>query len=103
MSSRQDKLEAMLSTDPSDQTCRYMLAMEYDKLGDTTRALEQFDALMQSDRPYVPAFLMAGQLLQRLSRVDEARRCFAEGIEQARAQNNDHAAGEMSQFLADLG
>ena len=46
---------------------------------------------------------MAGQQLLNLNRIDEARTALREGIEAARTQGNSHAAGEMAEFLAELG
>ncbi|MCR9201913.1 MAG: tetratricopeptide repeat protein [Planctomycetaceae bacterium] len=103
MSSRLEKLEAMLEADPSDTMARYMLAMEVDKAGDHDRSLTLFETLMQHEPPYVPAFLMAGQLLVRLGRTEEAKKVYSAGIAEARQQGNDHASGEMGQFLAELG
>lgn len=81
---------------------KYMLAMECDKEGNHGRSLELFDDLMKATVPYVPAFLMAGQLLTRLGRVEDAKRAFSAGIQWAQQQNNSHAAGEMAGFLAGL-
>jgi cytochrome c-type biogenesis protein CcmH/NrfG len=102
MASRREKLESMLKASPTDQMLRYMLAMERDKEGDHSGGLELFEGLMRDENPYVPAFLMAGQLLARLGRVDEARTTYAVGIEEAQKQKNDHAAGEMAGFLGAL-
>ena len=102
MASRREKLEVMLRSSPEDQMLRYMLAMEFDKEGNSERSLELFDGLMTATSPYVPAFLMAGQLQARIGRVDEAKKTFSAGIQQAQQQNNSHAAGEMSGFLAGL-
>jgi hypothetical protein len=46
---------------------------------------------------------MAAQQLARLGRVNEARNYLRDGIDEARTQDNTHAAGEMSEFLASLG
>jgi hypothetical protein len=46
---------------------------------------------------------MAGQQLASLGRTEEARDSLRSGIDQARAQGDAHAAGEMSEFLASLG
>lgn len=100
--SRRQKLEAMLQTDPTDRMLRYMLAMELEKEGQHDRSLELFDGLMADSPPYVPAFVMAGQQLNRLGRTAEARRCFTAGIAQAQLQGDAHAAGEMQQFLMEL-
>jgi hypothetical protein len=46
---------------------------------------------------------MYSQLLVETGEIEQARAILRDGIEQARAQGDAHAAGEMSQFLADLG
>lgn len=102
MASRREKLEVMLQSSPDDQMLRYMLAMEFDKEGNSELSLQLFDGLMTATTPYVPAFLMAGQLLTRIGKVEDARKTFSAGIQQAQQQNNSHAAGEMAGFLAGL-
>ncbi len=99
---RRQKLEAMLLASPNDQMLRYMLAMELDKEAEHGHSLELFGGLMKDAPPYVPAFLMAGQLLARLERLDEARSTYRTGILEAQRQGNDHAAGEMTGFLQTL-
>ena len=103
MASRREKIEAMLEDDPTDTFLRYSLAMELDKEGENEHSLEKLSELTKDEPPYVPAFFMAGQQLVRLDRVNEARAILRDGIEQARTQNDSHAAGEMSEFLASLG
>lgn len=102
MASRREKLEGMLQSSPDDQLLRYMLAMELDREGQCAESLQQFQNLMTATSPYVPAFLMAGQLLMRLNRTTDARQVFQTGIRQAELQQNSHAAGEMAGFLATL-
>jgi len=101
--SRREKIEAMLADDPGDTFLRYSLAMELDKEGAHEQSLSKFAELTRDNPPYVPAFFMAGQQLARLGRVDEARAFLRDGIEAARTQQDHHAAGEMSEFLASLG
>lgn len=103
MATRREKIEAMLADEPNDTFLRYSLAMELDKGGENDQSLEKFAELTKDDPPYVPAFFMSGQQLVRLGRVNEARTILRDGIEQARTQNDMHAAGEMSEFLASLG
>jgi thioredoxin-like negative regulator of GroEL len=103
MSSRREKIEAMLAADPRDQFLRYALAMEWAKAEEHDRSLELFRSLMDDDPPHVPSFLMAGQSLCRSGRIEEARTVLRDGIEAARRQNNSHAAGEMGELLASLG
>ena len=99
---RKQKLEAMLAASPNDQMLRYMLALELDKESDHEGSLDLFRSLMSDPSPYVPAFLMAGQLLARLERTDQARATYETGIREANQQKNDHAAGEMAGFLQAL-
>jgi tetratricopeptide (TPR) repeat protein len=98
--SRREKIEAMLAEDPGDVFLRYSLAMELDKEGNHDASLARFAELTRDDPPYVPAFFMAGQQLARLGRLDEARSILRDGIAAAQAQDDLHAAGEMSEFLA---
>ncbi|MEQ9410393.1 MAG: hypothetical protein RIK87_21845 [Fuerstiella sp.] len=100
--SRKEKLEAMLAAEPTDQMLRYMLALEVEKESAHDRSLELLQGLMADPTPYVPAFLMAGQQLTRLGRTEEAGSVYASGIAEARRQGDEHAAGEMSQFKAEL-
>jgi len=101
--SRREKIEAMLADEPGDTFLRYSLAMELDKEGAHDESLAKFAELVRDDPPYVPAFFMAAQQLARLDRLAEARAMLRNGIEAARTQNDTHAAGEMSEFLASLG
>lgn len=101
--SRRERLEAMLAENPTDTFLRYGLAMELQKEDRNDECLQRLDELARDDAPYVPAYFMAGQLLVRLHRVDEARAYLRNGIEEARRQGNLHAAGEMSELLASLG
>jgi hypothetical protein len=100
--SRREKIEAMLADDPGDTFLRYSLAMELDKEGVHDASLAQFAELTRDDPPYVPAFFMAGQQLVRIGRIDEARTILRDGIAAARIQDDSHAAGEMTEFLASL-
>jgi len=102
MKLRREKLESMLVDDPGDQTLRYMLAMELEKAAEHDRSIDMLQQLMDDELPYVPAFLMAGQQLARLQRNDAAVDVYRSGIQQAKQQNDPHAAGEMEQFLAEL-
>ena len=101
--SRREKIEAMLADDPTDQFLRYSLAMELQKEGEHERCLELFRGLTREQPPHVAAYFRAGQLLTSLSRIEEARAALRDGIAAARAQGDAHAAGEMSEFLANLG
>ena len=100
---RLSKLEAMMALDPEDQLLKYMLALELEKASDHDRSLRLLTELMQAEPPYIPAFVMAGQQQAATGQVEAARDTWQVGIAAARLQNEDHAAGEMAQFLQELG
>ena len=100
--SRREKIEAMLTDDPSDTFLRYSLAMELDKDGEHEASLAIFAELTADAPPYVPAFFMGAQQLARIGRSDDARKVLCEGIAAAHSQGDQHAAGEMTEFLASL-
>lgn len=92
----------MLVDEPQDQTLRYMLALELEKEGDHDRSLTLLAGLQADADPYVPSFLMAGQQLTRLGRIDEARSAFRSGIVAAGKCGDDHAESELGRFLEEL-
>jgi hypothetical protein len=99
--SRREQLEAMLAEDPTDQFLRYGLALELAASGEHERSLELHRGL-QRER-YIPAFFMAGQQLTSLDRIDEARSVLRDGIAAADQSGDTHAAGEMREYLTNLG
>jgi len=102
LQSRLEKLEAMLADEPHDPFLRYSRALELGKLGRSDESVEALSALSADDPPYVPAFFMVAQQLAALGREEQARGFLTRGIEQAQRTGDDHAAGEMAEFLASL-
>ena len=103
MTSRLEKIQAMLVDEPNDVFLRYSLAMELRTTGETERSLEVLKVLTSETPPYVPAFFRSAQILADEERIEEARTFLRDGIEEARRQGDLHAAGEMGEMLADLG
>lgn len=101
---RRQRIEAMLADDPNDAELHYMLAMEYVSAGEDAGAVSVFRDLIARhlEKPYVPAFLMAGQALIRLGNDAEAAVILRSGIEAARKAGDGHALGEMEGFLATI-
>jgi Tfp pilus assembly protein PilF len=100
--SRREQLEAMVTETPDDAELRYFLAMEYLSGGDHDAALRCFEELMAQAPDYVPTYVQAGQLYNRLDRVPEAKTTYQAGIAAARKKGDFHAAGEMEGFLDSL-
>ena len=101
--SRRKKIESMLADDPKDTFLRYSLAMEMRSDGDCEESIQRLSELASDNPPYVPAFFMAAQQLVELGRIDQARGYLNDGIQQANAQGDAHAAAEMGELLASLG
>ena len=102
MSSRREKIEALLADDPNASFLRYSLAMELDKEGQLDASAALFRGLMDDSPPQVAAFFMLAQQLTRQNQALEASGVLRAGIEQAEIQGDSHAAGEMREFLAGL-
>ncbi len=103
MSTRREKIEAMLKDEPEDQFLRYSLACEFDNEDRSEESLALFRGLITDKPPHVHAFFRGAQLLVKLDQVTDARTMLRDGIEIARQQNEMHAAGEMGELLMSLG
>lgn len=104
---RMEQIEAMLAADPDDHELRYFLAMEHASAGDDAGCVAVLrDVIARSAaKPYVPAFLQAGQALVRLDRIDEACAVLRQGIDTAAKVGSPeamHAQGEMQGLLASI-
>ncbi|HET8923913.1 MAG TPA: tetratricopeptide repeat protein [Candidatus Acidoferrum sp.] len=99
---RRQMLEEFVAKKPDDAFSRYGLAMECMNSGDSAAAGRHFQALIERNADYVPAYLMYGQLLARESRSDEARQILSSGIAAATKAGNQHARSEMETLLNDL-
>ena len=100
--SRREKIEAMLVDDPRDTFLRYSLAMELDKEGEHDASLAKFAELTADEPPYVPAFFHVWPTARAARTIPEAQAILRNGISAANAQDDHHAAGEMTEFLASL-
>ncbi|MFM8408189.1 MAG: hypothetical protein ACKN94_12800 [Pirellulaceae bacterium] len=103
VSSRRERIEAMLREEPGDVFLRYALAMELSKEGRQQESLDTLGQLTAGNPPYVPAYFQAARQLVEASQIDAARKWLRDGIEEARRQGDFHAAGEMSELLSELG
>ncbi len=95
-------LNQVLSQNPTDAFARYGLAMEYSKIGEVERALEEFGNLLTTHPDYTAGYFMAAQTLAKGDRLEEARKMLADGIASAKKTGNGHAQAEMEAMLAEL-
>jgi len=104
---RMEQIEAMLAEDPDDAFLRYGLAMEHASAGDDANCVVVLRDLIArtAEKPYIPAYLQAGQALVRLDRIAEACAVLKDGIDAAaRVGTADalHARGEMQGLLSSI-
>ncbi len=99
------RLEFLLKVTASseDPFAWYGLAMEYRSLARLDEAVAAFEHLKSRSPDYVPMYLMCGQVLESLGRVDEARAWLDAGMTAARAKSDGHALSELQSARAALG
>lgn len=103
VSSRREKIVAMLQAEPQDIFLRYALAMEMEKAGEFSSALELHLQLTQGSSPHVASFFRSAQILADQGQYAAAREFLRDGIEAARNSGDLHSAAEMSEMLGQLG
>ena len=99
---RLEILKQMLAQDPNNSFARYGLAMEYANTGELEEAVAEFDALLQQDANYAAAYFHAGQALEKLGRVENARTVYEKGIEVTTRKGDAHARAEIEAALQSL-
>ena len=97
-----DKIQDLLREEPDDVFLNYSLAMLQKKEGLDKEALVSFDRCIELDPDYIAAWFHKGMFLAGLGEVDEAKIVLGAGIARARECGDEHALGEMSEFLATL-
>jgi tetratricopeptide (TPR) repeat protein len=99
---RIDMLNEILAQNPSDAFARYGLAMEFSKIGDVEKALQEFEKLLSAHPDYTAGYFMAAQALAQSNRIEDARKMLSEGIVSASRTGNAHAQSEMEAMLAEI-
>lgn len=95
MQDRLATLTEFYEEDPNDPFTRYALAQEHLKRGNTEKALDFFEELVETDPDYVGTYYHLGKLYERLDRTEEAIETYEKGIEQARKQNEQKNLSEL--------
>jgi Tfp pilus assembly protein PilF len=97
---RLEMLEQMVSQDPNNTFARYGLAMEYANSGDRARAVVEFRTLLQHDEDYAAAYYHAGQALEKLGELEQARLMYEQGIEASTRKGDLHTRSEIEAALS---
>lgn len=94
------KLQAMLDKSPQDTFLLYGLGMEHKKMGDSARAVEYFDRVIQIDPGYCYAYHQRGLVHESTGDLEAARRSYREGIAAAGRKGDAHAGEEIAAALS---
>ncbi len=92
----------MLQESPEDLFLNYAYAMELAKEDEIKQAQIAFAKVRELNPDYVPAYFQEAQMLTQEERIEEARSLLETGIEVARRTGDDHALGEMTEYLENL-
>jgi len=96
---RLTRLKTLVEENPQDRFARYGLAMELASLGRLEESLGEFRALISLDPEYVASYLQAGQTMEKLNRLEEAREVYRRGIEVATRKGDMKTRGELESAL----
>ena len=98
-----EKIEELLEREPNDVFLNFGLAMALRSAGREDESLARFDRTCEIEPTYVAAYFQKAVLLEQIGRSDEARGALESGIDQARKIGDQHAEGEMREYLETLG
>lgn len=100
--SRIDKLEAFLQESPSDSFLQHALALEYQKIGDSSKARSLFEKLLVENPAYVGSYYHLAKLLEAENQTEEALQVYEKGMEQAQLQQDKHSYSELRSAWEEL-
>lgn len=78
---------------------RYGLAMEYANSGDLESAFREFQEVLAANPDYSAAYYHGGRTLERLGRLDEARKMYEDGIAATTRNGDSHTRSELQAAL----
>src|SRR5262245_25280876 len=96
---RLEALQAMAAANPKDSFARYGLAMEYARMGDLAKAVDEFRGLLLGNPDYAAAYSHGGQALEKLGRIEEAREIYQNGIDATTRTGDGHTRSEIQAAL----
>ena len=98
-SNRLDVLTSMVAANPKDSFARYGLAMEYARSGQLEQAAAEFHTLLDHDEKYAAGYFHGGQTMEKLGRLEDARRLYEKGIEVTGRTGDAHTRSELQAAL----
>ncbi|MEM9067394.1 MAG: hypothetical protein AAGE52_02780 [Myxococcota bacterium] len=95
-------MDAIIAKGSTDPFVFYARAMELRGLGRLKEALAAYEDVETRFPDYVPTYLMAAQVSEKLGSEDVARGFAERGLAKANAASDAHAASELQAFLDEL-
>ena len=92
---RIDLLQNMLKNNPNDAFTLFALAKEYEKINDIENSKSIYLKLKSSNPNYIGLYYHLGKLLENQEFVKDALAVYAEGMVQAKNNNDLHALSEL--------
>lgn len=95
--------KSFIEKKPDDPFPRYGLAMEYRNTGRYQEAQDVFDELLNQFPTYLAGYLMSGNNLESLGRIEDAKKLYQKGASVSGKQGDAHTKSELEAALAALG
>lgn len=100
--SRIEALEQLLAQNPEDATLHYMLGNEYFKAQNYEQAVTTLRRYLSLADDEGAAYRLLAQSLDRLGKIEEARRAYQDGLAVATRHHHQPMIEEYTQALKDL-
>jgi tetratricopeptide (TPR) repeat protein len=100
---RIDVLRSMSEQNPRDAFSRYGLAMELLNSGQLEAAAEEFFTLLRYNPNYAAGYFHGGQTLEKLGRIEDAKKLYREGVVVTTSSGDSHTRSELEAALDLLG
>lgn len=95
-------LRDMLAEDPADAFTRYALAMDLKGLGRNAEALQEFNAVLDSDPTYLATYYQFGALLHQEGDSERAVLVIRKGIAAADVAGDAHTKAELEDLVDEV-
>lgn len=99
MTDRLEALEKLAAEHPRDVFAHYALAMALAGAGQPAEAVAEFEQVLSMDANYTVAYFQMGQTLEKLGRLEEARRIYQRGNEVTARLGQAHAREQLESAL----
>ncbi len=96
---RLETLRHLVAANPRDTFAHYALGMALAGAGQFEEASAEFGTVLSLDENYTATYFQAGQALERLGRLEEAREMYRRGIEVTRRLGQPHARDQLEGAL----